>query len=648
MSHEHHAGQEFPSEHESLSSGSSTKEHLSPALHLEIAKEVITRLTMSQEMGTLSADEHSLVKFMKDRISGLGAEAASGVCSGGATPPPPNVAPSDSAHAPAEASHPVAASPSPVPTPLHPPSHQVPTLAAAHVTVGQQVVTEHSGKEDAHATSRVPNKMSEANTNGGKELPSEHESLPSSLPSSREEPLTPADQLAVANVLITQFAMAQEKRMLSDDELCLVKFLLDRIPVLEATLRESGGQHSLRRGFRVAPPVQWAWPRRANIGWRAVPCHRPPSSEEPLVPEIQLEIASEVITHLAMEQETRMLSAGELSLIMFLKDRIPDLEAVVRSGATPFPSKVAPSQCRARAKALLAIAAILSPAAAILLYPGLSAALMVHPQSHQDATPAAHVTVGQQVVNRHLDEEDAHATSVVVSGSSSSPSSSSKEPLTPEIQLEIAKEVISQLVKAQEKRMLSADEHSLIRFLKGRIPGLEAVSGVCNGETQSLSKVASSCLVRAKAQRVIMATFSAVNQGRPVPFVPMVHPLSQQDATLAAHVTVGRQVVTRHSGEEDAHATSAVHKMSDANVSHEHHRGQELSSEHESFLEKLNSGFDQGVVTEKSGSTIAPEMAPPSDGDNTAESSGVSNRWGTAPDVQGFDDFGLPDDLGLY
>ncbi|CAL5012184.1 unnamed protein product [Urochloa decumbens] len=648
---EHHAGQEFPSEHESLSSASSTKEHLSPALQLEIAKEVITRLTMSQEMGTLSADEHSLVKFMKARISGLGAEAALGVCGGGATPPPPNVAPSDPAHVLAEASHPVAASPSPVPTPLHPPSHQVPTLAAAHVTVGQRVVTEHSGMEDAHATSRVPNKMSEANANhkhhGGKELPSEHESLPSSSPSSRQEPLTPADQLAVANVLITQFAMAQEKRMLSDDELCLVKFLLDRIPVLEATLRDSGGQLSLRRGFMVAPPVQWAWPHRANIGRRAVPCHRPSSSEEPLAPEIQLEIASEVITHLAVEQETRMLSAGELTLIMFLKDRIPDLEAVVRGGATPFPSKVAPSHSRARAKALLAIATILSPAAADLLYPGLSA-LMVHPLSHQDSTPAAHVTVGQQVVNKHLDEEDAHSTSVVVSGSSLSPSSSSKEPLTPEIQLEIAKEVISQLVKAQEKRMLSAAEHSLIKFLEGRIPGLEAVLGVCNGETHSLSKVASSCLVRAKAQRVIMATFSAVDQGCPVPFAPMVHPLSQQDATPAAHVTVGRQVVTRHSGEEDAHATSAVHKMSDANVSHEHHRGQELSSEHESFSEKLNSGCDLGVITEKSSTTIAPEMAPPSDGDNTAESSGVSNRWGTAPDVEGFDDFGLPDDLGLY
>ncbi|CAO2210855.1 unnamed protein product [Urochloa humidicola] len=347
-----------------------------------------------------------------------------------------------------------------------------------------------------------------------------------------------------------------------------------------------------------------------------------------------------------MEQETRMLSAGELSLIKFLKDKIPDLEAVVRGGATPFPSKVAPSHSRARAKALLSIAAILPPAAANLLYPGLSAP-MVHPLSHHDATPAAHVTVDQQVVNRHLDEEDAHATSVVVNGCSSSPSSS-KEPLTPEILLEIAKEVISQLVKAQEKRMLSANEHSLIKFLEGRIPGLEAVSGVCNGETQSLSKVASSCLVRAKARRVIMATFSAVDQGRPVPFVPMVHPLSQQDATPAAHVTVGRRVVTRHSGEEDAHATSAVHKMSDANVSHEHHRGQELSSEHESFSEKLNSGCDQGVVTEKNSTTIAPEMAPPSDGDNTAESSGVSNRWGTAADAEGFDDFKLPDDLGLY
>ncbi|CAO2175527.1 unnamed protein product [Urochloa humidicola] len=631
----------------SSSPSSSSKEPLTPEIQLEVAKELISQLLKAQEKRMLSAAEHSLIKSLEDWIPRL--EAALGVC-GGETQSLSKVA--SSCLARAKARHVIMAiffaADQGRPVPFAPMVHslsQQDAAPATHVAIGQHVVTRHLCEEDVHATSAVHN-MSEANAcrkhHDAKDLPSEHELLSSSLHSSSEEPLAPVNQLAVAKELITRFAMAQEKRLLSDNELSLVKFLLDRIPVLEAALGERSGQHSLRRGFMVAPPVQWAWPRRASIGRHAAPCHRPSSSEEPLTPEILLEIASEVITHLAMEQEWRMLSAGDLSLIKFLKDRIPDLEAVasgVRGGATPFPSDVAPSRSRARVKAArLAIAAILSPASANLLHPGLSAP-MVHPLSHQDDTPSAHVTVGQQVVNKHLDEEDAHATPVVFNGSSSSPSSSSKEPLTPEIQLEVAKELISQLLKAQEKRMLSAAEHSLIKSLEDWIPRLEATLGVCGGETQSLSKVASSCLARAKARHVIMATFSAVDQGRPVPFVPMVYPLSQQDAKVA-----------RHSGEEDAHATSAVHKMSDANVSHEHHRGgQELSSEHESFSKKLNSACVPRVVTEKSSTTTAPEMAPPpSDGDNTAESSGVSNRWGMAPDVEGFDDFGLPDNLGFY
>jgi len=57
--------------------------------------------------------------------------------------------------------------------------------------------------------------------------------------------------------------------------------------------------------------------------------------------------------------------------------------------------------------------------------------------------------------------------------------------------------------------------------------------------------------------------------------------------------------------------------MPDASVSHDHGRGQELSSEYDS-------GCDLGIVTEKSSTTIAPETAPPpSDGDSTAESSGL-------------------------
>ncbi|CAO2201662.1 unnamed protein product [Urochloa humidicola] len=520
---------------------------LAPSLQLEIAMEVVSRL-------------NSLVKFLEDRVPGLR------VSGSGASRAPPKAASSGRARVPAKASRAVATSSSPAAT-LRRPGH-VAMPAVADVTVGLQVVSGYSGEEDANATSAVPNNISEDNVShehhAGQELPSEHESL-SSIP----------------------------------------------------------------------------------------------STKGPLSPALQLEIAKEVITRLTMSQEMGMLSADEHSLIKFMKDGISGLGAeaasgMCGSGATSTPLNVAPSvPALAPAKADHPIAASLSPVPTPLHAPS---------QSHQVATPAAaHVTVGEQAVTRHLGKEDANATSCVHNNMSeanashkhhvgielpsehesfsSSPSSSSKEPLTPEIQLEVAKELISQLLKAQEKRMLSAAEHSLIKSLEDGIPRLEATLGVRGGETQSLSKVASSCLARAKARHVIMATFSAVDQGRPVPFVPMVYPLSQQDAKVA-----------RHSGEEDAHTTSAVHKMSDANVSHEHHRGgQELSSEHESFFKNLNSGCVLGVVTEKSSTTTAPEMAPPpSDGDNTAESSGVSNCWGTAPDAEGFDDFGLPDDLGLY
>jgi hypothetical protein len=287
--------------------------------------------------------------------------------------------------------------------------------------------------------------------------------------------------------------MAKEKRMLSAGELSLIKFLEDRIPGLEAeaVLGACSGRHFVKRGFMVSTPVRWAWLHWERIRWRAATCHHPSSSEEPLTPEIELEIASAVINRLAVAQERRMLSVIELCLIKFLGDRVPDLEAVasgMRGGATSSPLEVAPSHSRARAK--------------IRCYAAAVSSLMVSTLTDEDSTPDAHINAGQQVATRHSGEEDAGANSIVVDGSSSSPSSR-KEPLTPEIQLEVAKEVISQLVRQQEKRMLSAGEQDLIKFLEDRIPELEAATGVHSGETQSLSKVASSCLARAKAKSVI-------------------------------------------------------------------------------------------------------------------------------------------------
>jgi hypothetical protein len=107
-----------------------------------------------------------------------------------------------------------------------------------------------------------------------------------------------------------------------------------------------------------------------------------------------------------------------------------------------------------------------------------------------------------------------------------------------------------------------------------RIPGLKAASGVSGGATPLLSKVAPSGRVPAKARRAVATNLSPVATLRPG---------GQVATPAAAHATVGRQVVTRHSDEGDAHGTSGVHnKMSEANVSHEHHTGQELSSEDES------------------------------------------------------------------
>ncbi|KAF8701916.1 hypothetical protein HU200_033244 [Digitaria exilis] len=403
-----------------------------------------------------------------------------------------------------------------------------------------------------------------------------------------EEPLTPELQLAVANELIYRFGMAQEKRTLSDDELLLVKSLLGKITILEAVVGASAGHHSPRWGFMVAAPVRLAWLCRRNALQRAPPPRRPSSSSVERQPLTPAEIAREVISRLA-------------SLVNFLEDRMPDLEAAsgVCGGVAPSPSKVALSfRGHASVKAS-------------------SSAWSTLRRPKKVATPAAaHATVGPQVVTRLSAEEGAHATSGVHNISeanasherhrgqelssehescSSSSSSSSKEPLSPGLRLGVGKQMILGFTMAQQTRMLSAQEHSFIKFLEDRILELEAASGCV---------VAQLCL----------------------------NP--------------------RHSGQEDANATSGVHnKMPDANASHGHHRGQELSSEHEYFSQRCNSVCDLGVVTEKSSSTIAPEMAPESSyGDYTAESSGVcvSNHWGVAPEATDIDDFGLPDNLGIY
>ncbi|CAN6184001.1 unnamed protein product [Urochloa humidicola] len=100
------------------------------------------------------------------------------------------------------------------------------------------------------------------------------------------------------------------------------------------------------------------------------------------------------------------------------------------------------------------------------------------------------------------------------------------------------------------------------------------------------------------------------------------------------------------------------HEVSDVSIIHEHHTG-ELSSDHELFGEKLNKGCDQGIVTEKSNTNIVPVMIlppthnlsvysvseAPTQGDNTAESSHVSNRVDEASTDQDSDNLRLPETL---
>ncbi|KAF8697376.1 hypothetical protein HU200_035969 [Digitaria exilis] len=306
------------------------------------------------------------------------------------------------------------------------------------------------------------------------------------------KPLTPKLQLAVANELIYRFGLAQEKRTLSDDELLLVKSLLGKITILEAVVGASAGHHSPRWGFMVAAPVRLAWLCRRNALQRAPPPRRPSSSSEEHQPLTPAEIAKEVISRLT-------------SLVNFLEDRMPDLEAAsgVCGGVAPSPSKVALSG-RGHASGKASSSVWLSPVSTLR-------------RPKKVATPAAaHATVGPQVVTRLSAEEGAHATSGVHNISeanasherhrgqelssehescSSSSSSSSKEPLSPGLRLEVAKQMILGFTMAQQTRMLSAQEHSFINFLEDRILELEAASGMRGGAALSESKVAPSGLV---------------------------------------------------------------------------------------------------------------------------------------------------------
>ncbi|CAD6217461.1 unnamed protein product [Miscanthus lutarioriparius] len=86
-------------------------------------------------------------------------------------------------------------------------------------------------------------------------------------------------------------------------------------------------------------------------------------------------------------------------------------------------------------------------------------------------------------------------------------------------------------------------------------------------------------------------------------------------------------------------------KVSDVNVSYEHHIGEKSSSELEPSPEKLNNECDKVISADKSSSTVAHGMA--SEGDNAVESSDLSNRSDKASADQDIDDSGLQDDLAI-
>ncbi|TVT96679.1 hypothetical protein EJB05_58107 [Eragrostis curvula] len=97
-----------------------------------------------------------------------------------------------------------------------------------------------------------------------------------------------------------------------------------------------------------------------------------------------------------------------------------------------------------------------------------------------------------------------------------------------------------------------------------------------------------------------------------------------------------------------------------ASVIHEHHKGEQLSSGHKLFENRMNSARDLGILTEKSSVHIAPEMASPTRDNlsvhsvnetghlqvvNTAEPLYVSNHLDEALAREDRDDFGLPENL---
>nr|CAB3458443.1 unnamed protein product [Digitaria exilis] len=110
---------------------------------------------------------------------------------------------------------------------------------------------------------------------------------------------------------------------------------------------------------------------------------------------------------------------------------------------------------------------------------------------------------------------------------------------------------------------------------------------------------------------------------------------------------------------EGAHSNPVPQEVSDVTIV-ECHTGEQLASDHELFENKLNKGCDQEIVTENSSTNVAPVMvsppkhnlsvhlvseASPSRGDNTTESSHVSNRLDEASADQDSDHLSLPESL---
>ncbi|TVU44407.1 hypothetical protein EJB05_03847, partial [Eragrostis curvula] len=164
-------------------------------------------------------------------------------------------------------------------------------------------------------------------------------------------------------------------------------------------------------------------------------------------PEIQLEIAIEVVYRLDMAEERRSLSLQEQSLREFLLDQIANLQEAVGAHDDEIP----PDQ-------------------------------EFSPDDHEDAI----VVESSAAAVGSLQGRESSATSTTqevttpdpaAGGNSQSSSSSSDCLLTPEIQLEIAIEVVYRLDMAEETRSLSLQEQSLREFLLDQIANLQEVVG---------------------------------------------------------------------------------------------------------------------------------------------------------------------------